>query len=111
MKGADMKYAVVNWIIRPDLVATSKDTLKALVEHTAYMKELEDKGKVLIAGGFLDGTGGMDIFEVDSLEEALEISKNDPLAKNNLVRQDIKAYSTDLAARHKMFTEMYERAG
>lgn len=106
-----MKYAVMNWIIRPDLVTTSKDTLKTLVEHTAYMKELEDKGKVLIAGGFLDGTGGMDIIEVDTLEEALEISKNDPLAKNNLVRQDTKAYSTDLTARHKMFTEMYERAG
>ena len=41
----------------------------------------------------------------------MEISKNDPLAKNNLVRQDMKAYSTDLAARHKMFAEMYERAG
>jgi len=106
-----VKYAVMNRILRPDLVATSKDALKTLVEHTAYMKELEDQGKVLMAGGFLDGTGGMDIMEVDTLEEALEISKNDPLVKRNLIRQDIKAYSTDLSARHKMFSEMYERAG
>ncbi len=94
-----MKYAVMNWIIRPDMVMTSKVVLKALVEHTAYMKGLEDAGKVMIAGGFMDGTGGMEILDVETLEEALELSKNDPLVKNNLIRQDIKAYSTDLEAR------------
>ena len=106
-----MKYAVMNWMIRPDLVMTSKEALKALVEHTAYMKKLEDQGKVVIAGGFMDGTGGMDILEVDTLEEALEISKNDPLAKNNLIRQDIKAWSTDLEARQKMFANMLDSLG
>lgn len=103
-----MKYAVMNWMLRPDLVMTSKDALRALVEHTAYMKKLEDEGKVVIAGGFMDGTGGMDILEVDTLEEALEISRNDPLAKNNLIRQDIKAWSTDLEARQKMFANMLD---
>ena len=104
-----MKYAVMNWMIRPDLVMTSKEAIGALMEHTRYMKGLEDEGKVVIAGGFMDGTGGMDIIECDTLEEALEISKNDPLVKANLVRQDIKAWSTDLDARNKMFTEMYEK--
>ena len=104
-----MKYAVMNWIIRPDLVSTSKDALQALIDHTRYMKGLQDKGKVIMAGGFLDGTGGMDIIETDTIEEALEISRNDPLAKHNLIRQDIKAWSTDLEARTKFFTELYER--
>ncbi len=104
-----MKYAVMNWMIRPDLAMSSKEAIGALMEHTRYMKGLEDEGKVVIAGGFMDGTGGMDILECDTLEEALEISKNDPLAKANLVRQDIKAWSTDLEARNKMFTEMYEK--
>ncbi len=103
-----MKYAVMNWMIRPDMVMTSKEALGALIEHTRYMKGLEDEGKVLMAGGFMDGTGGMDIIECDTLEEALEISKNDPLVKGNFVRQDIKAWSTDLAARTKMFTQMFE---
>ena len=106
-----MKFAVMNWMIRPDLVMTSKEALGALIEHTRYMKGLEDEGKVVMAGGFMDGTGGMDILECDTLAEALEISKNDPLAKANLVRQDIKAWSTDLEARNKMFTEMYEKLG
>jgi uncharacterized protein YciI len=106
-----MKYAVMNWMIRPDLVMTSKEAIGALMEHTRYMKGLEEQGKVIMAGGFMDGTGGMDIIECDTLDEALDISKNDPLAKANLIRQDIKAWSTDLEARNKMFTEMYEKLG
>ena len=92
-----MKYAVMNWMIRPDLVMTSKDAFKALIEHTAYMQGLEDAGKVVIAGGFMDGFGGMDLLEVDTLAEAMEISKNDPLVKNDLIRQDIKTWSTGSA--------------
>ncbi len=106
-----MKYAIMNWMIRPDLVMTSKDALKALIEHTAYMKGLEDAGKVVIAGGFMDGSGGVDILEFDTLAEAMEISKNDPLVKNNLIRQDIKAWSTDLEARQKMFANMLDGLG
>ncbi len=104
-----MKYAVMNWMIRPDLVMTSKEAIGALMEHTRYMKGLEEQGKVIMAGGFMDGTGGMDIIECDTLDEAVEISKNDPLVKANLIRQDIKAWSTDLEARNKMFTDMYEK--
>ena len=98
-------------MIRPDFVMTSKDALKALTEHTAYMKGLEDAGKVVIAGGFMDGSGGMDILEVDTPEDATEISKNDPLVRNNLIRQDIKAWSTDLEARQNMFANMLDGLG
>lgn len=104
-----MKYVVMNWMIRPDLVMTSKEAIGALMEHTRYMKGLEEQGKVIMAGGFMDGTGGMDIIECDTLDEAVEISKNDPLVKANLIRQDIKAWSTDLEARNKMFTDLYEK--
>ncbi len=97
-----MKYAVMNWMIRPDLVMTSKDALKALIE---------DAGKVVIAGGFMDGSGGVDILEVDTLAEAMEISKNDPLVTNDLIRQDIKAWSTDLEVRQKMFANMLDGLG
>ena len=94
-----------------DHALTSKEALGALIEHTRYMKGLEDAGKVVMAGGFMDGTGGMDILECDSLEEAMEICDNDPLRKGNFIRQDVKAWSTDLAARTKMFTQMFENLG
>ena len=48
---------------------------------------------------------------MDTLAEAMEISKNDPLVKNDLIRQDIKTWSTDLEARQKMFANMLEGLG
>ncbi len=35
-----MKYAFMNWMIRPDLVMGSKEAIGALMEHTRYMKGL-----------------------------------------------------------------------
>jgi uncharacterized protein YciI len=80
----------------------------ALIERTRYMKAVEDEGKVIMAGGFMEGTGGMDISECDTLEEAMEICDKAPLRKGNFIRQEIKAWSTDLATRTKMFTKMFE---
>ena len=43
------------------------------------MKELDDAGNVVIAGGLMDGLGAWTFLK--------SISKNDPLVKNNLIRQ------------------------
>ncbi len=52
-----MQFVVINRALRPDLTMTSKPHLQALVDHVAYMKDLNERGKVFIAGGFLDGAG------------------------------------------------------
>ena len=44
-----MHFVVVNRAIRPDLTMTSKPHLQALVEHVAYMKDLQEQGKIVIA--------------------------------------------------------------
>ncbi|HLQ74330.1 MAG TPA: YciI family protein [Bacillota bacterium] len=51
-----------------------------LKEHIAYLEEQIDAGKILAKGPFTDHTGGMIIFNVDSLEEAKEIAAKDPAA-------------------------------
>lgn len=94
-----MQFVVINRAIRPDLTMTSRPHLQALVDHVAYMKGLVEQGKVVIAGGFLDGAGGMDIIEVDTVEEALEICHNDPLHKAVHITQEIHPYASDLGPR------------
>lgn len=94
-----MQFVVINRATRPDLTMASKPHLQALVAHIAYMKDLQEQGKVLIAGGFLDGTGGLDIIEVDTAEEALEICDNDPLHKAVHITQEIHPYFSDLGPR------------
>jgi uncharacterized protein YciI len=94
-----MQFVVINHLIRPDLTRTSKPHFQALVDHVAYMKDMQAKGKVIIAGGFIDGAGGMDIIDVATLEEALEICHNDPLHKGVYITQEIHPYDSDLGTR------------
>lgn len=87
-----MQFAVINRMIRPDLTLTSKSHLQALVDHIGYVSALRDQGKVVLAGGFLDGAGGLDIIDVDTVEEAQEIYDNDPLRKALHITQEIHPF-------------------
>ena len=101
-----MQFVVINRALRPDLTMTSKPHLQALVDHVAYMKDLNEQGKVFIAGGFLDGSGGMDIIDVDTVEEALEICHNDTLHKAVHITQEIHPYGSDLGPRLDALSNM-----
>ncbi|GAE34281.1 YciI family protein [Halalkalibacter akibai] len=46
--------------------------------HLEYLEGLEKEGKIFAKGPFLDGAGGMVIYEVDSLEEARKLAEADP---------------------------------
>ena len=87
-----MQFVVINRMIRPDLTLNSKPHLQALIDHIAYVTKLREEGKVLIAGGFLDGAGDLDIIEVDTAEEAKEIYDNDPLHNALHITQEIHAF-------------------
>lgn len=49
--------------------------------HLEYIHELRRQGKVVNAGRFMDGSGGMVIFSVDSLDEARALVLEDPVVK------------------------------
>jgi uncharacterized protein YciI len=104
-----MQFVVINRVVRPDLTMVSKPHLTALVAHVAYMKGLVEKGKVVIAGGFLDGAGGMDIIDVDTVEEALEICENDPLHKAVHITQEIHPYDSTLGPRLAKLSGILEK--
>lgn len=54
--------------------------------HLEYIGELHRRGKVVMAGPFGDGSGGMVIFSVDSLDEARALVLDDPLVKGGARR-------------------------
>lgn len=49
-----------------------------LQEHVGYMLQKHAEGKVAIAGPLVDDHGGLNVFNVETPEEALEIMRNDP---------------------------------
>ena len=68
-----------------------KDFRKKIInEHRKWIENLNKKG-INIRSGFLvnelqqPGAGGLLIIEIETYKDALEIVKNDPMIKNNLV--------------------------
>ncbi len=68
-----------------------KDFRKKIInEHIIWIENLKRKG-INIKSGFLvdelkqPGAGGLLIIELETYKEALEIIKNDPMIKNNIV--------------------------
>jgi uncharacterized protein YciI len=47
--------------------------------HLAYINKLYQEGKIMAAGPFTDGKGGMVIYIADTYEEALEFAQKDPV--------------------------------
>jgi uncharacterized protein YciI len=47
--------------------------------HREFLQSLREVQKLITAGGFTDQTGGAYVLQADSIEEASNIVKNDPL--------------------------------
>lgn len=72
-----MLYALIytpgpNWIVGKPV------TEQPLQEHTQYMLQKHAEGKVAIAGPLVDNYGGLNVFNVETPQEAQEIMRNDP---------------------------------
>ena len=68
-----------------------KDIKKKIInEHIKWIENLQKKG-INIKSGFLvdklkqPGDGGLLILDIETYQDALEIIKNDPMIKNNIV--------------------------
>lgn len=47
-------------------------------QHLEYLSKKTLDGKIFAKGRFTDGTGGLIIYKVDSIEEAEKLAKQDP---------------------------------
>ena len=67
---------MIFYIAIMETVDSAKDA-EVLEDHLAYLNKYIDGGKIYAKGPFLDHTGGLIIYKVDSFEEAKEIIEND----------------------------------
>ena len=75
-----------------------KDIRKKIInEHLKWIKNLKRKG-INIKSGFLvnrlkqPGAGGLLIIEIETYKDALEIIRNDPMIKNNIVEWQLNEW-------------------
>ncbi|WP_088103665.1 YciI family protein [Halalkalibacter urbisdiaboli] len=58
-------------------------------QHLAYLANLESEGKVHAKGPFIDGAGGMVIYEAESLQEATQLAEADPYVIEGVRRLEL----------------------
>ena len=60
-------------------------TEQPLAGHFQYMTHLESENKLVLGGGFTDGSGAMGVLRALSFAEASEIVQDDPAVKEDVV--------------------------
>ncbi|MGO9451001.1 MAG: YciI family protein [Candidatus Binataceae bacterium] len=69
--------------LRPQLRPAHLDNLRPLVE----------KGKIVIAGPFTDGSGSLIVVDMESGAEAMKLAQNDPYTKGGVFeRIEVKEF-------------------
>ena len=77
-------------IIKKEYLIQKDIRKKVINEHIQWIENLKRKG-INIKSGFLvnklkqPGAGGLLILDIETYQDALEIIKNDPMIKNNIV--------------------------
>jgi uncharacterized protein YciI len=68
-----MIYAAFLHIVDHDINAEQR------LPHLAYINRLHLEGKIIKAGPFIDGFGGLVLYKTESLEEARRLAEQDPV--------------------------------
>lgn len=89
--------------IRVDmLLEATPDEQRIVAQHFDYLKELYQKGIVLLAGRTLNtdmSSFGIVILQASSPEEAEQIMKNDPAVDQGVMRAELFPYRIALMAK------------
>ena len=56
----------------------SPPSREAIAAHVAHLRELDDRGQLVVCGPFSDGDGGMVCITAASREEAEDVARTDP---------------------------------
>ena len=86
-----MPYFVKTEIIKKEYLINKNLKRKIITEHINWIKKLKKEGINIKSGFLIDelkkpGDGGLLILETNNYKNALEIIKNDPMIRNDLVK-------------------------
>jgi len=100
-QGAQMqtKYYVFLHVPGPNWLAGKPVTEQPLAGHFQYMSRLESEGKLVLGGGFLDGSGAMGVLTANSQSEADQIVANDPAVKEQIVKATVHPWYVTVVGR------------
>lgn len=62
-------------------------------EHVAYLRDLDEKGQLVLCGPFSNYRGGMVIIQASSWEEAAEIAERDPFVSSGAESFELRIWN------------------
>jgi uncharacterized protein YciI len=71
-------------------IPDKKVTEDIIKKHIDHLKDLDENGQLVLAGPFLDRTGGMVIIKAASFELAKKIVESDPFITNGVQSYQLK---------------------
>ncbi len=64
-----------------------------LKSHANYLLALHERGKLIMAGSFTDGSGGLVIFTGDQISEVEDMVADDPAVTGGILVASVKKWS------------------
>lgn len=64
--------------------------------HKAYLQELIEKGHIFAKGPFTDHSGGLVIYQANSLQEAMNMASEDPAVLHGSRKLILKEWRSNL---------------
>ncbi|GAE28926.1 YciI family protein [Alkalihalobacillus hemicellulosilyticus] len=80
-------FAAILHMAKPELNEKHRQS------HLDYLTNLEEQGKIFAKGPFVDGNGGMVIYEANHFDEAQLLANEDPYVKLGVRRLELHEWN------------------
>ncbi len=92
-----MPFFIKTEVIKKEYLFQNEIKEKIINDHINWIQNLKRKGIDIKSGFLVDelkkpGAGGLLIIEIETYKDALEIIKNDPMIKNNIVEWSLNEW-------------------
>jgi uncharacterized protein len=67
-------------------------TAEAVDQHAAHLAELDDSGKLVMAGPIVERQGGLIVLRAESAAEAMAIAEEDPLVRGAYETYELRTW-------------------
>ncbi|NHZ85151.1 MAG: hypothetical protein GWP19_04645 [Planctomycetia bacterium] len=85
------------------LISRQKDySIDIIKKHVEYLKQLDDKGQLVMCGPFQDYDGGIVIIRAESIKEAKEIAESDPFISQGFSTYELRTLELSNAENNHM---------
>ena len=90
------------YVILLCLIPGKETTVDHIKKHIAYLRGLDQEGRLLMCGPFSNQKGGMVIIRASNLEEAAEVAARDPFVQDGIRTFEVREWKISCEANNHL---------